>query len=134
MADHSRELELERKLAAMRSHETHMRYIYGIRLAGLALAALTIGVGAVMVFRGLQGSFNWAIEAPHSIGAKLTNASPGIVFATIGLVIAFVVILQKPVNYGTGKERISLGPDEIDSRFDESIFAPFRHRERKSRD
>jgi hypothetical protein len=97
----------------LRSHELHIKYIYGIRLGGLALSALTIIIGAVMVFLGLQGSFNWAVEAPNSIGAKLTNASPGIVFATVGLIIAFVVVMQKPVNYDTEEDgqSITLGGD-----------------------
>jgi hypothetical protein len=96
------ELEHELELAYLRSHEKHMTYIYGLRWGGLAISALTIGIGSVMVFMGLQGSFNWAIEVPTSIGAKLTNASPGIVFATIGMIIGFLVVLQKPVNYRTG--------------------------------
>jgi hypothetical protein len=79
-----------------------MSHIYGLRRAGLVVAALSMAIGSVMVFKGLTGSFNWAVEAPHSIGAKLTNASPGIVFATIGLVLAVVVVLQRPVNYRTG--------------------------------
>lgn len=100
-------------LANLRSHERHMRHIYGLRWAGLFVSALTITIGSVMVFKGLTGSFNWAIEAPNSIGAKLTNASPGIVFATIGLVLAVVVVLQKPVNFRTGGsdgDMVSLGP------------------------
>ncbi|MGH8387242.1 MAG: hypothetical protein ACRESJ_17410 [Pseudomonas sp.] len=96
------ELHYQFQLEALRSHEKHMRHIYGLRWAALALAALTIVIGAVMVFMGLQGSFNWAVEAPNSIGAKLTNASPGIIFASVGMVIGFVVILQKPVSYDTG--------------------------------
>lgn len=101
--------EHEQHVLEIRSHETHMKYIYGLRWGGLVLSAITIIIGAVMIFLGLQGSFNWAVQAPASIGAKLTNASPGIVFATIGLVIAFVVILQKPVNYGTGSDGITIG-------------------------
>ncbi|HEY3636950.1 MAG TPA: hypothetical protein VGK90_02270 [Rhizomicrobium sp.] len=89
------------QLAYLRSHEKHMRYIYGVRFAGLGISALTIIVGAIMIFSGLQGSFNWAVEAPHTLGAKLTNASPGIVFSTIGMIIAFIVIVQKPVAYDT---------------------------------
>jgi hypothetical protein len=90
------------KLESLRSHEKHMGYIYGLRWGALILAALCIAIGAVMIFLGLSGSLNWAIEAPHSIGAKLTNASPGIVFATIGMIIGFIAVLQKPVNYETG--------------------------------
>ena len=105
----SYELEREIELASLRSHERHMRHIYGLRWGGLALSALTIAVGSVMVFMGLEGSFNWAIEAPNSIGAKLTNASPGIVFATVGMIIGFVVILQKPVNYQTGDGGMMVG-------------------------
>jgi hypothetical protein len=86
---------------SFKSHELHLRQIYMLRWGGLAIAALTILVGAVMIFMGLQGSFNWAVEVPMSISAKLTNASPGIVFATIGLVLAFVVIVQRPVSYST---------------------------------
>jgi len=55
-----------------------------------------------MIFLGLQGSFDWAVQAPNSVGAKLTNASPGIVFATVGMFIGVFVILQRPVNYSTG--------------------------------
>jgi hypothetical protein len=99
----TRDLELEVFLASLKSHEKHIKYIYGLRWGALALSFLTIVIGAIMVFRGLSGSFNWAVGAPYSVGAKLTNASPGIVFATVGMVIGFVVILQKPVNYDTGE-------------------------------
>jgi hypothetical protein len=99
---HLNELEQELELARLRSHEKHMMYIYGLRWGGLALSALTICIGAVMIFFGLQGSFNWAVEAPHSIGAKLTNASPGIVFATVGMLIGILVVVQQPVSYSTG--------------------------------
>lgn len=95
-------IDKELRLAALRSHELHMRHIYGLRWAGLGLSALTIIIGAVMIFLGLQGSFDWAVEAPHTIAAKLTNASPGIVFATLGMIIAFVVLTQRPVSYSTG--------------------------------
>jgi ABC-type sulfate transport system permease subunit len=114
--------ELEIELAALRSHEMHMRHIYGLRWGGLVLSALTILAGAVMVFMGLQGSFDWAIEAPHSIAAKLTNASPGIVFATAGIILGFVVVVQKPVDYTTGD-----GEDSI------SIVAPSKRRRRMMR-
>lgn len=113
MPTHGRRNELdldhEYDLAVLRSHELHMKHIYGLRWAALGISALTIIIGAVMIFAGLQGSFNWAVEAPNSVGAKLTNASPGIVFATVGLVLGFVVVIQKPVSYSVGGPRDSRG-------------------------
>lgn len=100
--DRTQELGQAVYLAELRSHEIHMKYIYGLRWGGLALSALTIVIGAVMVFMGLQGSFNWAIDAPASIGAKITNASPGIVFATAGMLIGFLVVTRSPAGYRTG--------------------------------
>ena len=100
----------ELQLARLRSHEQHMAHIYRLRWGGLALAALTICIGAAMIFAGLQGSFDWAVQAPNSIGAKLTNASPGIVFATIGMLIGLLTVMQRPVNYNTGSDE---GGDSI---------------------
>jgi hypothetical protein len=82
-------------VAQLRSYELHIKLDYRLRSWGLALATLTILIGAVMVFAGLQGSFDWAVEAPHTISARLTNASPGIVFATIGMILSFVVVMQR---------------------------------------
>lgn len=89
-------------MAQLRSRE--LKLAYSVRLWGLALATLTILIGAVMVFAGLQGSFDWAVEAPHTVSAKLTNASPGIIFATIGMVLCFVVVLQKPIRLQTADD------------------------------
>jgi len=97
-----RNIEDELRFASLQSHERHMRHIYGLRWGALGLSALTISIGAAMIFAGLQGSLNWVVEAPNTIGAKLTNASPGIVFATIGMILGFIAVLQKPVNYSTG--------------------------------
>ena len=110
------EKEYELELVRLRSHERHMMHIYGLRWGGLALAGVTICAGAVMIFLGLQGSFDWAVQAPNSIGAKLTNASPGIVFATVGMLIGILVVVQKPVNYTTEgglKNRESYGRQSI---------------------
>jgi hypothetical protein len=103
------ESRYELELAKLRSHERHMAYIYRLRWGGLALAAFTICIGAVMTFAGLQGSFDWAFQAPSSLSAKLTNASPGIVFATVGLLIGLLTVIQKPVNYDTGYDGDHLG-------------------------
>jgi len=120
----------EYELANLRSHERHMQHIYGLRWAALGLSAVAICVGAVMVFMGLQGSFNWAVEAPLSIGAKLTNASPGIVFATVGLIIGFCVVLQKPVSYRTPSANKD---DEIGFMIREGLAADFDRTPRRRR-
>jgi ABC-type sulfate transport system permease subunit len=91
-------------IAQLRSHERHIKLNYRFRGRVLALATLTILIGAVMVFAGLHGSFDWAVEAPHAISAKLTNASPGIVFATIGMILGFVVVLLPPIKFQTGDD------------------------------
>jgi hypothetical protein len=100
-SDRINELKHELQIEYVRSHERHMRHIYSLRWGGMMLSALIIGIGALMIFFGLQGTFNWAIETPLSVSAKLTNASPGIVFATIGLILGFVVVSRKPVTYQT---------------------------------
>ena len=104
---------VELDFAYLQAHERHMRHIYGLRLASLGLAALCIIIGAIMTFYGLEGSFDWAIEAPSTAGAKLTNASPGIVFATVGMLIGLLTVSQKPVGFSTGGEGISLGAAEL---------------------
>jgi hypothetical protein len=91
-------------MAQLRSHELHIKLVYGLRLGVLALATLTILIGAVMVFVGLHGSVDWSVEAPYAISAKLTNASPGIVFATIGMILVFVVALLPPIKFQTGDD------------------------------
>ncbi len=45
-------------MAQLRSHELHIKLDYRLRSWGLALATLTILIGAVMVFAGLQGYIN----------------------------------------------------------------------------
>lgn len=104
MAHLNGEPDHELELAKIRSHELHIKYIYNLRIAGLLFAVVALLIGAWMTFKGLQGSFNWAIEAPHSVGAKMTNASPGIVFATIGMIVGIVILKLPPVNYIMGKE------------------------------
>jgi ABC-type sulfate transport system permease subunit len=91
-------------MAQLRSHELHIKLDYRLRSRVLALATLTILLGAVMLFAGLHGSFDWAFEAPHAISAKLTNASPGIVFATIGMILVFVVVLLPPIKFQSGND------------------------------
>lgn len=41
-------------LARLRSHELHLAYIYRLRWGGLALAALTICIGAAMILQAFR--------------------------------------------------------------------------------
>jgi hypothetical protein len=78
----------------LRLAELHMKHAFGLRRMGLVLSGMTILIGAVMTFMGLQGWFNWAIPTPTSIEEKLTNASPGIVFAAAGIWLALVAVTR----------------------------------------
>jgi protein-S-isoprenylcysteine O-methyltransferase Ste14 len=118
-----RERHLEFELESLRSHNKHIQQIYAVRWGGLALSALTITAGAIMTFHGLEGSFNWAVEVPHSITAKLTNASPGIGFAMIGLILGFMVIRQKPVGYTTSRDEMSITGDYSPERSPRYLLA-----------
>jgi hypothetical protein len=64
-----------------------------------------IGSSLAIVFNNdvLPAGFLWRFfrPTPHSISAKLTNASLGIVFPTIGMILSFVDVLQKPVRLQT---------------------------------
>ncbi len=113
----------ELSLRHMESHEKHMKYIYGVRLAGLGISALTILIGAIMIFMGLQGAFNWAISAPNDLGSKLTNASPGIMFAVAGLFIAMITIIQSPVGYSIGNSAQGTGEKETFIRPNKSLLS-----------
>jgi hypothetical protein len=75
---------------------TKARFSYRLSLAVLVVAAVTIILGAGMVFLGLQGSINWTMYVVGSVNAQLSNASPGIVFATIGLILVCVLLSQGP--------------------------------------
>jgi hypothetical protein len=68
------------------------------------LATLIILLGTVMVFAGLHGSFDCGFEAPHVINVKLTNASPGIVFVTIGMILVLVALSLPPIKFQSGDD------------------------------
>jgi hypothetical protein len=100
MSENGSKYDIEKRMdLAIRSHELHMKFIYGVRLGGLLISLVSIVVGAIMLFKGLDGSFNWTFDAPNTLRTKLTNASPGIGFALIGMIIGFVVLSRKPMTY-----------------------------------
>jgi hypothetical protein len=84
--------------------ELQLQLDYSFRSKVLALATLIILLGTVMVFAGLHGSFDCGFEAPHVINVKLTNASPGIVFVTIGMILVVVALLLPPIKFQSGDD------------------------------
>ena len=88
----------------LRFHELQLKLDYSFRSKVLALATLIILLGTVMVFAGLHGSFDCGFEAPHAITVKLTNASPGIVFVTIGMILVVVALLLPPIRFQSGDD------------------------------
>jgi hypothetical protein len=106
MVEKNDNIRRQYELEALRAHRAHITWIYGLRIVGLGIGAFAVIVGAAMLFAGLQGSFNWAVEIPHSIEAKLTNASPGIVFVTAGPLIVLWIGGQAPVDFLTPKASI----------------------------
>ena len=60
-------------------------YRVGI-VIGLATGAIVFVAGFVLCILGLTGSIQLIFEGP-GITAKLTNASPGIVFALLGVIV-----------------------------------------------
>jgi len=88
--------------AALSVHRLHIHYIYLLRALALFIALLFSIAGIVGVFMGLQGSFDWAFTAPSDLGAKLTNASPGVILLVAGFFLAWRIGIQRPVNFRTG--------------------------------
>lgn len=84
--------------------ELQLKLDYSFRSKVLALATLIILLGTVMVFTGLHGSFDCGFEASHAITVKLTNASPGIVFVTIGMILVVVALLLPPIKFQSGDD------------------------------
>jgi len=68
---------------------------YQLRWGLLILATMVIVAGTMMLFWGLNGSLDWGFQV-HFVSAKITNASPGIVFATSGVLLAALIALRRP--------------------------------------
>jgi hypothetical protein len=82
--------------ARLKLEELKLRFSYRLSLAGFIVASLVIILGAGMVFLGLQGSIDLGLKV-LTINAKLVNASPGIVFATIGVILCCVILNRNAV-------------------------------------
>jgi hypothetical protein len=68
---------------------THADGTYRVAIVmGLATGAIVFLGGFVLCILGLAGSVQLILEGP-GLGAKLTNASPGIVFALLGMAVVW---------------------------------------------
>jgi hypothetical protein len=80
----------------LRLEELQLKFSYRLRLGVLILAAVALLSGAVMAFFGLQGSIDFGLQVAGTFETKFVNASPGIVFATIGAILCWVMLSQGP--------------------------------------
>ncbi|WP_152415283.1 leucine-rich repeat domain-containing protein [Caenispirillum salinarum] len=71
-------------LAKSRSHAMQA-YLVGT-VAGIVVGALFVIAGFVLAILGISGAVDFIVEA-NTIKSKLTNASPGVVFATLGAIV-----------------------------------------------
>lgn len=81
---HLEKTKLE-QMKAFLEHRTSKVYFVGT-IMGLSLGGLLAIAGFVLSILGLSGSIEWLVKTP-GLTSKLTNASPGVVFALLGLVI-----------------------------------------------
>lgn len=60
-------------------------YLIGT-IAGIVVGALFVIAGFILALLGISGSINLVVEA-KDITTRLTNASPGVIFAVLGMVV-----------------------------------------------
>jgi hypothetical protein len=86
-------------------------------LMGIAIGGVFALAGFVLCLLGLSGSIEWLVEGA-SLKAKLTNASPGIVFAGMGMIIIwrYKPVVHDHLRLGDLSSRIDawLSPEEFD--------------------
>ena len=71
----------------MRSKQ-HKTYLIGT-IMGISVGALFSIAGFIITILGFTGSIEWFVEADH-IKSKLANASPGVFFAFLGMIILWI--------------------------------------------
>jgi hypothetical protein len=80
---------------------------------GLILSAILIFIGLGLCIAGFTGSIEWVVSG-KGFGSKLANASPGVLFAVMGFVIAIwykpsykfsFVATQQEAPLGKGKKK-----------------------------
>jgi len=87
---------VRRRNSRLRIHELQLIFSYLLRFGVLILAAVALISGVVMVFHGLQGSVDVGLHATDIFQAHLINASPGVVFAVIGVILCCAILSQGP--------------------------------------
>jgi len=65
----------------------HRSYFFGT-IIGIVLGALLCAGGFVLTILGLAGNVNWIIKL-NGISSRLTNASPGVFFAILGMILVW---------------------------------------------
>jgi hypothetical protein len=86
-------------------------------IIGSSVGAFFALAGLALVILGFSGNIEWFFQAGN-VQSRLTNASPGIVFAIIGLIILW---RYKPKKYS---EQIGIDPDGIKQIIDIAAMSP----------
>jgi hypothetical protein len=84
--DNIAEPEIKDLIKALNEHPSVVRTFREGNLFGMFTGALVLVGGFVMFFMGLAGTIDWIFESA-TIKSKLANASPGALFAVVGLII-----------------------------------------------
>jgi hypothetical protein len=86
--------------SGVRLEELQLEFPYRLRFGVLVLAAVALFSGVAMALLGLQGSRDLGLQVAGAFEARFVNASPGIVFATIGAILCWIMLSQGPPSAG----------------------------------
>ncbi|TAL18158.1 hypothetical protein EPN96_02400 [bacterium] len=78
--------DIAQLLRALESLTPTIRTFREGNLLGMCIGGVAFLSGALASFLGLSGSVDWIFRA-GSISSKLVNASPGVIFAAMGMII-----------------------------------------------
>lgn len=121
--------EVERFLRALETHPAMIRTYREGSWFGMVVGALLLLGGFVMTVMGLSGTSEWIIES-MSLRARLVNASPGAVFAIIGMVLMFrykpkvKTDIEIKINESQAKDESGTNTKETTVRYQSSASSP----------
>jgi hypothetical protein len=92
---------VRRRNSRVRIDVLQLIFTYLLRFGVFILAAVALISGVVMVFHGPARVRRRGLHATDSFQAHLINASPGVVFAVIGVILCCAILSQRPPPAGS---------------------------------